>query len=138
MSVILKNIIRKSLSAFIAISVLTLNFSGLLVCTSLTMSEDCCHITKIVKSCCAKNTKIVLDERISGHCGCFMEESQQTADLYNDLNNSNSNISSRDFQFSSIIETGYDPELISRFTAEYSPPLKDHKDSYLRNLSIRI
>ncbi len=138
MLVIPKNIIRKSLSAFIAISVLTLNLSGLLVCTSLTMSEDCCHIIKTVKHCCQKNTKIILDERISGYCGCQMEESQQTADLYNDLKSSNSYLTQRDIQNSSIIDVRFHPELISKFTSEYSPPIKYLKDTYLANLSIRI
>lgn len=138
MLVILKNIIRKSLSAFIAISVLTLNLSGFLLCTSLTMGDDCCHITKIVKPCCVKNMKITFNERVSGHCGCTMQESQQTTDLYTDLKSTNINHTSRDIQYSSIIETGYHPEIISRFTAEYSPPVKDLKDSYLTNSVLRI
>lgn len=134
----MKNITKASLSIFIAISVLTLNLSGLLLCTSLTMSEDCCHITKQVKSCCKKNVKIILDERISGHCGCTMQESQQTADLYNDLNNLNTQLNSRAISYNSIVETGYHPELISIFTANYSPPIKYFKDTYLTNLTIRI
>ncbi len=138
MLVIPKNIVRKSLSAFIAISVLTLNLTGLLQCTSLTISDDCCHITKIVKPCCAKNLKITFNERISGNCGCQMKESRQTTDLYNDLKSSNTYLTQRDIQYSSVIETGFHPEIIRRFTSEYSPPIKDLKDSYLVNLSIRI
>jgi hypothetical protein len=138
MQVILKNIVKISLSALIAISVLTLNLSGLLMCSSITMNEDCCHVTKTVKSCCVKKMKITFAERIKGHCGCSVQESQQTADLYHDLKNSNSYSSTRDAQYTSTIETGYHPELISRFTAEYSPPPMDLKDSYLINLSIRI
>ncbi len=138
MSVILKNIIRKSLSALIAFSVLTLNLTGLLVCSSLTMGDDCCHITKIVKPCCVKNMKITFNERISGHCGCTMEESQQTTDLYTDLKNSNINHTSRDVQYTSSNEAGYHPDMINRFTAEYSPPLKYFTDSYLSNSVLRI
>lgn len=138
MQILLKNTIRKTFIAVMAISVLTLNFSGLLMCSSLTMGDDCCHVTKIVKPCCVKNMKITLDERISGHCGCTMEESQQTADLYYDINKSNSNHTSQNIQYSTIIETGYNPELISRFTTEYSPPIKDLKNSYLTNSVLRI
>ena len=135
---ILKNIIRKTLSAFIAISVLTLNLSGILQCTSLTMAGDCCHITKIVKPCCAKNLKITFKQRISGHCGCTMQESQQTADLYNDLKSSNTNTDSRALQYNSAVETGFHPEFIRGNVSEYSPPVKNSKDTYLTNLSIRI
>src|SRR4249919_2981894 len=120
---ILKNIIRKTLSALIAVSVLTLNLSGILQCTSLTMSEDCCHITQIVKPCCAKNLKITFKERITGHCGCTMEESQQTADLYNDVKYSNPTVNSKILNYPSSVETGYHTGLIQRITNEYSPPI---------------
>ena len=135
---ILKNIIRKTLSALIAVSVLTLNLSGILQCTSLTMTDDCCHITKIVKPCCAKNLKITFKERITGHCGCTMEESQQTADLYNDVKYSNHTVNSKVVQYNSAVEAGYHPELIRINTSDYSPPVKDCRGSYLENLSIRI
>lgn len=138
MLVILKKIVKISLSALIAISVLTLNLSGLLLCSSLTLNEDCCHVTKTVKPCCVKKMKITFAERIKGHCGCTIQENQLTADLYHDIKNSNSYSSSRDAQYTSTIETGYHPELISRFTAEYSPPFMELNDSYLVNLSIRI
>jgi hypothetical protein len=138
MQVILNNIVKISLSALIAFSVLTLNLTGLLQCSSHSMNEDCCHVTKTVKSCCVKKMNITFAERIKGHCGCTVNQNQQTADLYHDLKNSNTYSSSRDAQYTSTIETGYHPELISRFTSEYSPPTMDLKDSYLINLSIRI
>ena len=134
----LKYTVRTSLILLIVISVLTLNLSGLLSCTSLTMNDDCCHITNIVKPCCVKNLKITFKERITGHCGCNMEESQQTADLYTDLKNSNINYTSRDIQYASSFEAGYHTESINRFTSEYSPPLKYFTDSYLTNSVLRI
>lgn len=135
---LLKNINKISLSIFIAISVLTLNLSGLMQCTSLTMSDDCRHITKQVKPCCLKNMKITFAERISEHCGCTLEESQQPNDLYSNLKNSNSSLNSRSVSYNSTIETGYHPELINKITAIYSPPLKYYQDSFLTNLSLRI
>lgn len=138
MLVLLKNIVRKSLSAFIAISVLTLNLSGLLQCTSLSMSDDCTQITNKIKPCCVKKMKITFDKRVTKNCSRSMEESQQTADLYIDINRSNLYLTSRAVQYDTTIETGYHPELINKFTSEYSPPVKDLKDSYLINLSLRI
>lgn len=138
MLIILKNIIRKTFIAVIAVSVLTLNLSGLLVCTSLTMGDDCCHVTKKVKPCCVKKMKITFSERISGHCGCTMEESQQTADLYTDIHKSNPNHTSHNIQYSAVVENGYHPEFINRFTSEYSPPVKDLKNIYLTNSVLRI
>ena len=134
----LKNTIRTSLIVLTVISVFTLNLSGLLSCTSLTMSDDCCHITKIVKPCCVKSLKITFEERITGHCGCTMSESQQAADLFTDLKNSNINHTSRDIQYSSSIQAGYHPESMNRFTSEYSPLLKYNKDTYLTNSVLRI
>ena len=138
MQIMLKNTIRTSLILLTVISVLTLNLSGLLSCTSLTMGDDCCHVNKIVKPCCVKSLKITFKERITGHCGCTMEESQQAADLYTDLKNSNINHTSRDIQYVSSIEAGYHPESMNRFTSEYSPPLKYNTDSYLTNSVLRI
>ena len=134
----MKNIIKKTLVSIIAISVLTLNLTGLLLGTSLTMSDDCYQITQKVKPCCLKKMKITLDERITKNCGRSMEESQQRTDLYNDINRLNSYLTSRAIQYNTTIETAYNPELISKFTSEYSPPIKDLKYSYLTNLSLRI
>lgn len=138
MQKILKNTIRISLITLTAFSVLTLNLPGLLLCSSITMGDDCCHITKIVKPCCIKNMMITFNERVTGHCGCNMEESQQTADLYTDLKSSSINHTSRDIQYASSIEAGYHPEQVNRFTSEYSPPLKYFTDSYLANSVLRI
>jgi hypothetical protein len=138
MQAILKKIIHRSLSVFIAISVLTLNLSGLLQCSTFMMADDCCHIVKIVKPCCAKNLKITFEERVSGHCGCTIQESSQSADLYNDIKNSNSNLTSRAVQYNSAIESGFHPVFTGNITPAYSPPVKNFKDSYLTNLSLRI
>ncbi len=138
MLVILKNFVRVSLSTLIAVSVLTLNLSDLLACTSLTMSKDCCHMTNSVKHCCAKKMKITFDERITKTCECTMKESQQRVELYTDIYRTNSYLTSRALGCDTSIKTGYHPELISRFTSEYSPPIKDSKYSYLTNLSLRI
>lgn len=135
---ILKNIVRNSLIIMTVCAVLTLNVSGLISCTSLTMSDECCHITKIVKPCCAKNLKITFNERITGYCGCTMEESQQAADLYNDLNSSGIQHASRDFLYSSISATPWLQNLSGRYAAEYSPPPNYRSESYLTNSVLRI
>lgn len=135
---LLKNITKITLSVLVACSVLTLNLGNFLQCSELTMEEDCCHITQKVKQCCIKHLKITLDERISGHCGCTVNETQQTADLYHDLKNSNSNLTSRVIQYSSPAETGFHPELIGNFTQNYSPPQKYSTGTYLSNSILRI
>lgn len=135
---LLKNITKITLSVLVACSVLTLNLGNFLQCSELTMEEDCCHITQKVKQCCVKHIKVTLNERISGHCGCTVNETQQTADLYHDLKNSNSNLTSRIIQYSSPAETGSHPELIGNFTRNYSPPQKYCTDTYLSNSILRI
>jgi len=134
----LKKIIHISLYAFLAISVLTLNISGMFVCSSLMTNEDCCHSTKLVKPCCVKNLKITQDERISGHCGCKVKESAPMADLYNDFKSYNINSGSKVFQYHSTNENGSYSEFTGIINSEYSPPPFDSKDKYLTNLSIRI
>lgn len=135
---LLKNITKITLSVLVACSVLTLNLGNFLQCSELTMEEDCCHITQKVKQCCVKHLKITHKERISGHCGCTVNETQQAADLYHDLKNSNSNLTSRTIQYSSPAETGFHPELISNFTQNYSPPAEFSTDKYLSNSILRI
>ena len=134
----MKNILHISLSAFLAISVLTLNISGMFVCSSLMTNEDCCHSTKLVKSCCVKNLKITQDERISGHCGCKVKESAPMADLYNDFKSYKINSSSKVLQYPSTNETGSYSEFTRQINVGYSPPPVDWKNTYLTNLSIRI
>lgn len=135
---LLKNITKITLSVLVAFSVLTLNMGSLLHCSELTMEEDCCHITQKVKQCCIKHLKITLNERISSHCGCTVNETQQAADLYHDLKNSNSNLTSRTIQYSLPVETGFHTELIGNFTQNYSPPRKYSTDTYLSNSILRI
>ncbi|NOS84203.1 MAG: hypothetical protein HOP31_03595 [Ignavibacteria bacterium] len=135
---LLKNITKVTFSVLVACSVFTLNMGNFMQCSELTMEEDCCHITQKVKQCCIKHLKITLKERISGHCGCTVNETQQTADLYHDLKNSNSNLTSRTIQYSSPVETGFHPELISNFTQNYSPPTEFSTDRYLSNSILRI
>lgn len=138
MQSMLKNTIRLTLIAVTVFSVLTLNLSGLLSCTSLTMSYDCCHITKIVKPCCVKNLKITFKERISGHCGCTMDESQQAADLYNDINSSGVKHISRDFSNSSITMSPWQTESSGCYATEYTPPPNYRGEIYLTNSVLRI
>ena len=133
-----RNITKISLSVLVACSVLTLNLGNFLQCSELTMEDDCCHITQKVKQCCIKHLKITLDERISGHCGCSMQETQQAGDLYHDIKNSNTNVSNRTIQYGSLVQSGFHPELISNFTQDYSPPLKYSTDTYLSNSILRI
>lgn len=133
-----RNIAKITLSVLVASSVLTLNFGTFMQCSELTMEDDCCHITQKVKQCCIKHLKITLDERISGHCGCTINATQQAADLYHDLKNSNSNASSRTIQYSSLVQSGFHPEFISNFTQDYSPPPKYSTDTYLSNSILRI
>ncbi len=135
---LLKNITKITLSVSVAISVLTLNMGNFLHCSELTMEEDCCHITQKVKQCCLKHLKITLKERISGHCGCSVNETQQAADLYHDLKNSNSNLTSRTIQYSSPAKTGFHPGMISNFTQNYSPPAEFSTDIYISNSILRI
>ncbi|HMQ79264.1 MAG TPA: hypothetical protein PKE39_10275 [Ignavibacteria bacterium] len=135
---LLKNITKTALSVLIACSVLMLNWGTFRHCTEGSMEDNCCHVTKTVKQCCIKHLKLTLNERISGHCGCTVNETQQTADLYHDLKNSNSNLTSRTIQYSSPAETGFHPELIGNITGNYSPPQKYSTDTYLTNSILRI
>jgi len=135
---LLKNIAKPTLSVLVACSVLMLNWYTYRQCSEASMEDGCCHITQKVKQCCIKHLKITLKERISGHCGCTVNETQQTADLYHDLKNSNSNLASRIIQYCSLAETGFHPELIGDFTRNYSPPLKYSTDTYLSNSILRI
>lgn len=135
---ILKNITKPTLSVLIACSVFMLNWGTFRQCSEGSMEDNCCRVTRTVKQCCVKHIKVTLNERISGHCGCTVNETQQTADLYHDLKNSNSNLTSRIIQYSSPAETGFHPELISNFTQNYSPPAEFSTDKYLSNSILRI
>jgi len=121
----------------LAFSVFTLNFAGIMHC-SAALSDACCHTSKLVKPCCVKNLKITTHDRLSAHCGCSIKETGQTADLYIDLKNSSSNLTSKSLQNIPAIETGSYLQSVARIITGYSPPPVNSKDAYLTNLSIRI
>ncbi len=133
-----KNTIFKSLTLIAAFSVFMLNFAGFINCSNIYMGEDCCHVSNKVKACCVKPINITSKERLSKHCGCTMQESQQTADLFNDMKSSNSVRSVHTLVCNSSVEAGYSPTAISGSVHEYSPPIRDVSGTYLTNLSIRI
>ncbi len=124
------------LSGLLVFSVLTLNISAITHCSLMLQDEGCCHTEKTVKSCCVKKLKINVD-RISGHCGCNMKETQQPSDLYTDLANSSNSkfhkvIEFFEFPFSDIDSQG------QFHVVKYSPPESGGPNIYLTNLNLRI
>lgn len=125
--------------AFIAaFSVLMLNYAGFVNCSNMSTGEDCCQITEKVKPCCVKPVNVNSKERLKSHCGCSMKEPQPAADLYNDLNSSNSTTTLRTIVYASHIETPVDPLAVNGLVHVYSPPIRDVSSTYLTNHSIRI
>jgi len=138
MSKLLKNITKISLSIITAFAVLTLNFTAFVHCSSISMSDDCCHVTQTVKKCCAKNLKTSVTERISGHCGCSMKQGPAATDLYIELKNPTRENNTNKLQYESAAGELFSSASIHKITADYSPPNNYQSDIYLTNLSIRI
>ncbi len=138
MSKLLKNITKISLSIITAFGVLTLNFTAFVHCSSISMSDDCCHVTQTVKKCCAKNLKITVNERISAHCGCSMKQGPAATDLYIELKNPTRENNTNKLQYESVAGILISSTAINIITPEYSPPKNYQSDIYLTNLSIRI
>lgn len=132
------NTIRKITAVISVFAVLVLNFSAVIQCGAMLFEKDCCHITNTVKPCCLKSYKITFEERIAGHCGCSIKESQTPADLYNDL------LAGQNKSYS---KTQIDSEAVSAdllqgadisFTENYSPPEISKTNTYLCNMNLRI
>lgn len=134
---LLKNTAKLSLTLIVAVSVFMLNFAGIFHCTSQKSEEDCCHQTKTIKSCCLKHTKITLNERISSHCGCTVNQSNKPGDLFTDLKNNSTSLSVRFTQYITFSEDSVLFKATLEFTS-YSPPLFYSSDKYLNILSLRI
>lgn len=134
----LKNITKFTLSAALAFSLLTLNLSSVLHCSSMANEESCCHITNKIKSCCVKHFKVTSDPRITKHCGCDMSESQQTADLYLDLKNSGQNTASKNYTYSTDDVTLVSSVTGNTITNEYSPPPRNKAGTFILVRSLRI
>ncbi|MCC6866490.1 MAG: hypothetical protein IT280_10070 [Ignavibacteria bacterium] len=133
----MKNTAKILLTLMVAISVFLLNFGNFIQCSMPQSQEDCCHIIKSVKSCCAENTKINLNERISSHCGCSVEQSNKPGDLYSDLKNNSSNLNFRFIQYTDLSVSAEQNKTSIIFTS-YSPPVYYMADTYLNILSLRI
>lgn len=124
------------LSGFLVFSVLALNVSAISHCSLMLQDEGCCHKEKTVKSCCVKNLKINVD-RISGHCGCNMKETQQPSDLYSDLASSSNAKFHKVIEFFEIPFSDFDSQAQYN-VVEYSPPESGGPNIYLTNLNLRI
>jgi len=138
MSKLLENITKFSLSIVTAIAVLTLNLTAFVHCSSLNMSDECCHVTQTVKKCCAKNINAAATQRISSHCGCSMKQAPAAADLFIELKNSTRENDPNKLQYGSIAGVLFSSASIHKITAEHSPPKNYQSDIYLTVLSIRI
>ena len=138
MSKLLKNITKISLSIITAFAVLTLNFTAFVHCSTISMSDDCCHVSQTVKKCCVKDLKITASERISAHCGCSMKQAPEASVLYIDHNNFTRENNHNNLQYESASSSVFSSSSIHTISADYSPPNKCQSDLYLTNLSIRI
>ncbi len=137
MILFLRNIARKVFVFIVAFAVLTINISSVVLCSNMIEGNDCCHLQKTVKSCCIKHLKITFNERITGHCGCTVKESQAASDMFIDLSVSHQSVqkTTKDFEpaenYSFSAETFFRPQI-------YLPPIRSVTDTYLANLNLRI
>jgi hypothetical protein len=138
MSINLSKITRKFTVSIAIIAVVMLNFSAVIPCTKMLIDDGCCHATNSEKPCCVKNVKITAGERITGHCGCSIQQAQQPVDIYIDLtSNQHKNYSqtSIDFEYSNSPFSSIQNDIL---TENYSPPIITDNDVYLTNLNLRI
>jgi len=131
-------ITRKLTVTIAIIAVVMLNFSAVIQCGKMLIDDDCCHTVNSVKSCCAKTLQITVGERITGHCGCSIQQTQQPVDIYIDLSsNHHKNYSNNlgDFEpiYSNISSIQNDIQ-----SENYSPPIITSNDVYLTILNLRI
>jgi hypothetical protein len=134
----LRHIGFRILSLILILSFILLNLPQLMHCSNMPLEDDCCHVQKIVKPCCVKNIKLTVSERISGHCGCRLEDSKLPSDLYTDiLNRSVNKLSETVFSYGAVTpDINYDNQL--QDAIEYSPPNCVSQNIYLSNLNLRI
>lgn len=134
----IQNTIHK-VTAFTAIlAVVLLNFSAVVQCGQMLIHDDCCHITKTIKPCCLKSTKVTLNERFTSSCGCTMKEAQQPADMYTDvISGYHKNLSHASIDIENASSEIFQSQN-NFITAYYSPPIISAGSIYLTNMNLRI
>lgn len=132
----IRNIAGNLVVLMLVLSVITLNAVGYGNCSKMAASVDCCHVQNTVKSCCVKNIKVNFNERLSGHCGCTMNEAPQNPDLYIDMgSNSSSRIDNAQQVNSFSMNESKEINVSAKY---YSPPPKTGGNTYLEINNLRI
>ena len=126
------------ISIITVFTLLAVNVPVFILYSSISGSEDCCHIQNSVKTCCVINHKITGDERLAEHCGCSMNENRVPADMIADLQCSLVKPLKHSLAEPEPGNYGYVSAVSKNSSTVGSPPVVFKEYVYLSNLNLRI